>query len=133
VAVIAGVIVSALVFAWDHAKRIEIYSRKKDDQEQTYEILGSLFFGSTQNFLEAFNPHESPNDVYLDFGKARVCDHSAVEAIHALTERFRNAGKTLHLQHLSPDCSILLDKMGDLVEVNKIEDPKYKLAVDELG
>jgi sulfate permease, SulP family len=133
IAVITGVIVSALVFAWEHAKRIEILEGKNEAQQQIYTIIGSLFFGSIQNFRDAFNPNESPNDVILDFAKARVCDHSALEAIHALAERFRQVGKTLHLRHLSQDCSELLLKMGDLVEVNVQEDPHYQIAVDELG
>ncbi|MBF0197632.1 MAG: SulP family inorganic anion transporter [Planctomycetes bacterium] len=132
IAVITGVIVSALVFAWEHAKDIEVQLEKETEDYLNYRIIGSLFFGSVRNFHDVFSPQDGPDDVILDFKRTRVCDHSGVEAIHGLTERFRKAGKTLHLRHLSPECSNLLNKMGDLVEVNITQDPNYRIADDLL-
>ena len=132
IAVGVGVIASALLFAWEHAKQVDIRIVEKDDRHLRYDLKGALFFASTTSFREAFDPVNDPNDVVIDFLNARVCDHSGLEAIHALAERYRNAGKTLHLRHLSVECSRLLEKMGDLVEVNVLEDPNYHLALDNL-
>jgi sulfate permease, SulP family len=132
IAVISGVIFSALVFAWNHAKSISVKVEKQDDESKTYSITGTLFFASVHNFQEYFVPSDEPKNVYLDFRNARVCDHSAVEAIHGLAVRYRQVGKELHLCHLSEDCSLILNKMGDLVEINIQEDPHYRIAVDDL-
>ncbi|MBB1487903.1 SulP family inorganic anion transporter [Oceanospirillum sediminis] len=133
IAVIVGVIVSALIFAWDHAKHIQIRVLEEDDDHRVYELTGPLFFASVKNFNEKFNPKDDPQDVVLDFRNSRVSDHSALEAIDALAERYIAAGKTLHLRHLSQECQQLLKKAGDLVEVNVIEDPKYHVATDKLA
>lgn len=133
IAVGAGIIASALIFAWKQAKQIHVEVVEEDENHRRYDLRGTLFFGSTTSFREAFNPASDSKKVVLDFQNARVCDHSALESIHALTERYRNAGKTLHLRHLSRECSALLAKMGDLVEVNVMEDPNYHLAIDELA
>lgn len=132
VAVIVGVIVSALVFAWEHAKHI--HAERNDTERSThYQINGPLFFGSTTAFLDLFDVKSDLDDVIIDFANSKVCDHSGIEAIDTLAERYENAGKTLHLRHLSPECRILLKKAGNLVEVNVIEDPKYFMAVDSLA
>lgn len=133
IAVIVGVIVSALIFAWEHAKHIQVRILEEDDNHRVYELTGPLFFASINNFREQFDPKNDPQDVVLDFRNSRVSDHSALEAIDALAEKYIAAGKTLHLRHLSGECRDLLQKAGDLVEVNVIEDPKYHVATDKLA
>ncbi|HHJ15475.1 MAG TPA: SulP family inorganic anion transporter, partial [Gammaproteobacteria bacterium] len=133
VAVVVGVIVSALAFAWEHAKRINVKSYINDLGGKVYELEGPLFFASVSNFQDLFDPKNDPDDVVVDFKNARVTDHSAIEAIDTLGERYMKAGKRLHLRHLSPECTKLLEKAGDLVEVNIIEDPKYFIADDKLA
>ena len=133
VAVFVGVIVSALVFAWKHAKVIHAICHTDENGAKIYEIRGPLFFGSSKNFGELFDPRNDPDDVIVDFQHARVSDHSAIEAIDGLAERYLNLGKLLHLRHLSPECRKLLRKAGNLVEVNVIEDPQYHVATDELA
>ncbi|MDX1452717.1 MAG: SulP family inorganic anion transporter [Oleiphilaceae bacterium] len=132
VAVVVGVIVSALVFAWEHAKHV--YVKKYDNEEGStvYEVDGPLFFGSTAHFLQQFKAGEDKDDVIIDFARSRVCDHSGVEVIDTLAERYLAANKKLHLRHLSPECRILLNKAGNLVEVNVMEDPYYHVASDKL-
>ncbi len=133
IAVVVGVIVSALVFAWEHAKHIRVDSRINEQGSKVYELHGPLFFASVKNFQDFFNIKDDPDDVIIEFQHSRVMDHSAIEAIDSLAERYLNAGKTLHLRHLSPECTRLLHKAGDLVEVNVMEDPRYHIAVDELA
>jgi SulP family sulfate permease len=133
VAVVVGVIVSALVFAWEHAKHININTYDDDQGSRVHELNGPLFFGSVKNFLDLFNPEGDPNDVIIEFQNSRVADHSAIEAIDTLAERYIRAGKTLHLRHLSEECRQLLKKAGDLVEVNVMEDPRYRVADDQLA
>ncbi|MCK4706037.1 MAG: SulP family inorganic anion transporter, partial [Gammaproteobacteria bacterium] len=133
VAVVVGVIVSALFFAWEHASHINVKSYDAENGSRIYELNGPLFFGSVQNFLELFNPAEDPDDVIIEFQNSRVADHSAIEAIDNLAEKYIKAGKKLHLRHLSLECTELLTKAGDLVEVNMMEDPKYHVADDKLS
>ena len=132
-AVIVGVIISALVFAWQHAKFISIVAREDHKGSTVYAVTGPLFFGSATSFLERFDPKNDNDDVIIDFARSRVADHSALEAIDTLAERYLNAGKKLHLVHLSEECRRLLTKAGSLVEVNVIEDPKYFVAEDSLA
>ena len=133
VAVVVGVIVSALFFAWEHASHINVKSYDDEKGSRVYELNGPLFFGSVQNFLELFTPSEDPDDVIIEFQNSRVADHSAIEAIDNLAEKYIKAGKKLHLRHLSPECRELLTKAGDLVEVNMMEDPKYHVADDKIA
>ncbi len=133
IAVVVGVIVSALVFAWEHAKHINVKTYIAENGSKVYELHGPLFFGSVHSFMELFDPRNDPDDVVVEFQHSRVGDHSGLEAIDNLAERYLNAGKTLHLRHLSPECRTLLRKAGNLVEVNVIEDPKYHVAVDDLA
>ncbi|MDH5391787.1 MAG: SulP family inorganic anion transporter [Gammaproteobacteria bacterium] len=133
VAVIVGVIVSALFFAWEHASHINVKSFDNEDGSRTYELNGPLFFGSVKNFLDLFTPGDDPDDVIIEFQNSRVADHSAIEAIDNLAEKYIKAGKKLHLRHLSPECIELLSKAGDLVEVNVMEDPTYHVADDKLA
>jgi SulP family sulfate permease len=133
IAVLVGVIVSALMFAWNHAKHIYTSSSLNEEGSKVYRIHGPVFFGSVANFLELFDSENDPDDVIVDFADSRVTDHSAIEAIETLAERYSSKGKTLHLRHLSPDCRALLHKAGSLVEINVKEDPSYKVATDVLA
>ncbi|MFK7975471.1 MAG: SulP family inorganic anion transporter [Halioglobus sp.] len=132
-AVVVGVIVSALVFAWEHAKHIRIESREDHKGSTVYAVTGPLFFGSVTSFLERFDPSQDNDDVVIDFARSRVADHSGLEAIDTLADRYLAAGKTLHLVHLSDDCRNLLSRARGLVEVNVIEDPRYFVAADAAG
>ncbi|MDA0707887.1 MAG: SulP family inorganic anion transporter, partial [Proteobacteria bacterium] len=130
VAVIVGVIVSALVFAWRSAKRVDVTTEINDQGQKIYKLSGPLFFGSTANFQEMFSPKLDPDDVVVDFLKSRVWDHSGLQAIETLTERYNRRNKTVHLRHLSKDCKTLLHKAGSMVEQVENEDPDYGIAVD---
>ncbi len=133
VAVLVGVIVSALVFAWEHAKSITAKVHKDAPSATVYELHGPLFFGSVRKFHGLFDSQHDTDDVVVEFQHSKVWDHSGIEAIDALAERYTKAGKTLHLRHLSADCRALLKKAGSLIEVNVIEDPRYRVADDALG
>jgi len=132
-AVVVGVIVSVLIFAWEHARHVHVIKRDDPDGTRVYELNGPLFFGCINEFRNFFDPANDPDDVVIEFRNSRVVDHSAIEAIDSLAEKYRKAGKTLHLRHLSEDCRLLLHKAGDMVEVNVLEDPEYFVADDELG
>lgn len=127
VAVFVGVIASALMFAWQHAKHIYADTCINEEGSKEYKVNGPIFFGSTANFLELFDAKEDPQDVIVDFANSRVTDHSAIEAIDTIAERYAAQGKTLHLRHLSQDCVAMLHKAGSLVEANVAEDPIYKV------
>ena len=133
VAVVVGVIMSALVFAWEHAKHMQAKAFVDENGTKVYELSGPLFFGSIHAFNNLFDPKSDPDDVVIDFYDSRVADHSGIEAIDNLADRYQRAGKTLHLKHLSEECKRLLDTAGNLVEVNRLEDPSYKVADDRLG
>ena len=133
IAVVVGVNVSALVFAWEHAKHINITTYDDERGSRVHELNGPLFFGSVKNFLELFHPEDDADDVIVEFQNSRVADHSAIEAIDTLAERYIQAGKTLHLRHLSEECRRLLKKAGNLVEVNVLEDPRYHVADDQIA
>jgi SulP family sulfate permease len=130
IAVVVGVIVSALVLAWKASQRIFTRIDFTEDGAKIYLLDGSLFFASVESFNRLFNPREDPEEVIIDFLGTRVFDHSGLQAIDALAVKYKRAGKNLHLRHLSPDCKALLEKAGDLVEVSIIEDPRYGVAVD---
>ncbi len=133
IAVIIGVIFSALVFAWEHAKQISATTRTNEQGWKVYELKGTLFFASISAFQNLFSPANDPQEVAIDFKNAKVADHSALAAIDALAERYQAAGKKLHLKHLSQDCLELLDKAKGMIEVNVLEDPKYHIADNKLG
>jgi SulP family sulfate permease len=132
-AVLVGVIVSALVFAWQHAKQIRVSISVDAQGWKVYELEGTLFFASSAGFQALFAPKDDPQDVVVEFRRARVADHSAIQAIDALAERYRSVGKRLHLRHLSPDCRELLERARDMIEVNLPEDPRYRVADDKLA
>jgi len=127
IAVIAGVIISALVFAWKHAK---IYSRTKvEKNRKIYELEGPLFFGSVQSFMEQFDVENDPQEVVIDFKNARVMDQSGVEAIDRITKKYKEQGKRLTLRHLSPECKELLKEAGEFCTWEE-DDPNYRVAID---
>ncbi|MDB4180826.1 SulP family inorganic anion transporter [Flavobacteriaceae bacterium] len=131
IAVISGVIVSALVFSWENAKRIRARKRTKEDGTKVYEIWGPLFFGSITAFNDKFDIKNDPQSVEIDFVESRISDHSAIEAISNLVAKYKEEGKTIHLKHLSEDCKILLYKSSPLfkdVILEAIDDPRYHLA-----
>ncbi len=130
VAVIVGVIVSALVFAWESARSIYVDVTSETEKKKVYILHGQLFFASISRFKDLFDPTDDPEDVVIDFRYSRVWDHSALEAIDALAERYLKNGTKLHLLHLSPDCRGLLYKAGRMVEEDKDGDPHYRVVVD---
>jgi SulP family sulfate permease len=119
-----------LVFAWDNAKRIRARKFIDDQGVKHYEIYGPLFFGSVAGFAEKFDLLNDPEEVIIDFKESRVVDMSAIEALNRLTERYHKIGKKVHLKHLSPDCRVLLKNAEDIIEVNVLEDPTYKVVAD---
>jgi len=132
-AVILGVIVSALVFAWKHAMHLGADVQINKHGSKIYQLHGPLFFASVSSFRDLFEPASDPEDVVIDFYYTRVYDQSALEAINTLAEKYEDCGKRLHLTHLSDECRGLLDRAGDFVEVNLSEDPQYHVATDRLG
>ena len=131
-AVLIGVIISALIFSWDNAKRIRARKTIDDSGVKHYEIYGPLFFGSISVFNEKFDLQNDPDEVVIDFQESRVVDMSAIEALNGLTERYAALGKTVHLKHLSGDCRKLLHNAEKIIEVNVMEDPQYKVVTDDL-
>ena len=129
-AVLVGVVIAALVFAWDNAKRIRARKSFDDNGVKHYEIYGPLFFGSVAAFNDKFDVQNDPPEVVIDFYESRVVDMSAIEALNKITERYRKAGKKVHLKHLSPDCRGLLANADALIDVNVVEDPTYKVMTD---
>lgn len=133
IAVVIGVIVSALVYSWKNATRMSVVITTNEMGGKVYSVHGPLFFGSVASFRDLFTPDDDPDDVVVDFQNSRVADHSGLEAIDVLAERYLKRDKRLHLKHLSPECRDLLRKAKDLVEANVIEDPNYHVATDRLG
>lgn len=131
VAVLVGVIISALAFAWENALRIR--ARKYIDEHgvKHYEIFGPLFFASTTTFMTKFDPKNDPNSVIIDFQESKVMDQSAIEAINKIADKYTQEGKTIHLRHLSKDCVKLVKRAGEVCEVNVLEDPDYFVAIND--
>lgn len=132
-AVLLGVVIAALVFAWYNAKRIRARKHIDENGAKHYEIYGPLFFGSITIFNEKFDIKNDPKVVIIDFAESRVVDMSAIEALNKLTERYKQAGKQVQLKHLSKDCIRLLKGAEKIISVNVLEDPTYKLVSDELS
>lgn len=132
-AVLIGVIVSALVFAWQHASHMNVETSILESGTKRYLLHGPLFFASVTSFRDLFDPANDPDEVVVDFYYSRVYDQSALEAIHSLAEKYERAGKRLHLQHLSPECRLLLERVEGIIDVNVSEDPHYHLSADRLG
>lgn len=132
-AVLIGVIISALAFAWENAKRIRAKKYIDEKGSKHYEIYGPLFFGSIAVFNEKFDIKGDPDDVIIDFSESKIVDMSAIEALNNLTDKYLKAGKKIHLRHLSADCQDLLKNADKIIEVNLFEDPTYHIASDEMG
>jgi SulP family sulfate permease len=130
-AVLIGVIISALVFAWESAKRIRVTYVIDDEGTKNYEVSGPLFFGSVALFMEKFDVGNDPDTVIIDFKDSRVADMSAIEALNSLTKKYHSAGKTVHLKHLSDDSRQLLKNAEAVIEVNILEDPDYKVVTNK--
>jgi len=130
IAVLVGIIISALIFAWENALRIR--SRKKIDEHgiKHYEIYGPLFFGSVSLFNTKFDIQNDPKEVIIDFAESKIMDQSAIEAINKLAEKYTKIGKTIHLRHLSKDCVKLIEKAEKICDVNILKDPDYFVAID---
>jgi SulP family sulfate permease len=133
IAVVVGVIVSALVFAWKHATHIMAKNYMDDDGWKVYDLEGPLFFGSVTHFREIFDPQNDPSDVVIDFKESRIWDSSGIDALDGLADKYKEQGKKLHIRHISPECRVLLKKAGEYVEINVNEDPRYRVASDTLG
>ena len=132
IAVLFGVILSALAYSWENAKRIRARKYVDDNGIKHYEIFGPLFFGSTTAFAEKFDVQNDPEEVIIDFQESRVADMSAIEALNKITERYQAVNKKVHLRHLSKDCVRLLENADDIIDVNVLEDPTYKVVVDKV-
>jgi SulP family sulfate permease len=126
-AVLIGVIISALVFAWESAKRIRARTFIDEKGAKHYEIYGPLFFGSTMNFMDKFDIETDPSEVIINFKESRVNDMSAIDALNNLTKKYNDAGKTVHLKYLSTDCIQLLKNAEAVIDVNIVKDPTYKV------
>lgn len=130
IAVISGVIISALVFAWENALRIRVRKHIDEKGVKHYEVYGPLFFGSTQLFASKFDVKNDPDEVVISFKESRVADHSGIEAINKLAKKYSANGKKLNLRYLSRDCRLLIDKADKIIDINIIEDPEYTVVVD---
>lgn len=130
IAVLAGVVVSSLVFAWENAKRIRARKRIDEHGVKHYEIYGPLFFGCIELFNSKFDLKNDPDEVVIDFKESRIVDQSAIECVNKLTERYLKNGKNIHLRHLSPDCVKLIEKAEKICDLNVLEDPDYFVAID---
>lgn len=130
IAVVTGVIIAALVFAWEMAKNIHADTKINEDGAKEYKLHGPLFFGSIMQFKALFDFKADPKEIIIDFADSRVTDHSAIDAIQFIANRYLAVGKKLRLRHLSPECKLLLGKAGDMVEANVLEDPDYHVVTD---
>ena len=130
IAVLAGVVVSSLVFAWENAKRIRARKHLDEHGVKHYEIYGPLFFGSIELFNSKFDVQNDPDEVVIDFKDSRILDQSAIECVNKLTERYLKKGKNIHLRHLSADCVKLIQKAEKICDVNVLDDPDYFVAID---
>lgn len=131
-AVLVGVIISALIFAWESAKRIRARKYIDENGVKHYELFGPLFFGSTTAFAEKFDINNDPNEIIIDFAESRISDMSAIDAVNKITERYAKVGKKVHLKHLSADCIDLLKNAEAIIDVNILEDPTYTVAVEKV-
>jgi SulP family sulfate permease len=127
-AVLIGVIISALVFAWESAKRIRSKHFINEEGVKCYQIYGPLFFGSVTSFMDEFDIQNDPQHVIIDFKESRIADMSAIEALNNLTKKYNQLNKVIELKHLSQDCRILLKNADAVINVNVIEDPTYKVV-----
>jgi SulP family sulfate permease len=130
IAVLAGVIVSSLVFSWENAKRIRARKFVDEHGVKHYEIYGPLFFGCVELFNSKFDVANDPKEIIIDFKESRIMDQSAIECINKLSEKYIKNGKSVHLRHLSKDCIKLIKRADKICDVNLLEDPDYFVAID---
>jgi SulP family sulfate permease len=131
-AVLIGVVISALVFAWQNAKMIRARKYIDDKGVKHYEIFGPLFFASAMTFGQKFDPLNDPQEIVIDFQESRIVDHSGIDAIHKVTERYEKLGKTVYIRHLSSSSRVLLEKAEKIINVNYADDdPSFKIVVEE--
>lgn len=131
VAVIIGVIISALVYAWESSQHITAVIKRDDEKKtKTYELYGPIFFGSVISFRDLFNPKNDPKNIVVNFEHARVWDHSGIKALEKLATRYQKAGKVITFKRLSSDCADLMQKAGNVVQRDKEKDPKYDVVMD---
>jgi len=130
-AVLVGVIIAALVFAWDNAKRIRAKKSTDENGIKYYEIYGPLFFGSATAFTDKFDPINDPDEVVVDFRESRIVDMSAIDALDKLSKKYSQQNKKLYLRHLSEDCRKMLKNAEAVIEVNIQEDPTYKVMPEK--
>ena len=133
IAVVVGVIVSALVFAWKAARYIEAKTHIDEDGWKVYTLRGPVFFGSIHHFKEMFDVAGDPEHVVIDFNNSRIWDSSGIDALDSLADKYEQQGKKLHIRHISEECRGLLKKADKFVEINVNEDPRYRIATDKLG
>jgi SulP family sulfate permease len=131
IAVLVGIIISALVYAWDHGKHMHAIKTQKDDKT-IYELEGPLFFGSITSFKDLFDFKDDKVHVVIDFKKSRVWDHSGIEALQNITERYSKYDKKLHLLNLSQDCKTLLGNAKNIVELSVVDNVEWRVADDAL-
>ncbi|QDH80147.1 SulP family inorganic anion transporter [Echinicola soli] len=130
-AVLIGVVIAALVFAWENSKMIRARKRVDENGVKHYEIYGPLFFASALAFSEKFDPINDPEEIIIDFAESRIVDHSGIDAVHKVTERYYKAGKTVYIRHLSTSSKTLLEKAEKIINVNYADnDPSYKIVMD---
>lgn len=132
-AVLIGVIVSALSFAWKNARTIRAKEKYDEKGIKHYEVIGPLFFGSAKTFQDIFDIITDPDEIVIDFKDSRIIDHSAIEAVNKITERYAKQNKTVHLAHLSKDCLLMLDNASAIIDINILEDPNYKIVSNKLA
>ena len=130
IAVLAGVVISAVIFAWQNALRIRAHKTMDEHGIKHYKIYGPLFFGSTTLFLSKFDVANDPDEVVIDFEESRIMDQSAIEVINKIAESYQRSGKNIHLRHLSEDCIRLIKKAEKICDVNVLEDPDYFVSID---
>lgn len=129
IAVLAGVVASALIFAWKSSRHVFVHVEKETENEKIYSVEGLIYFGSVKEFAEHFQASSDTANIVIDFENARICDLSAIEAINAMSERYKNAGKNLRLRHLSSDCRATLKRAGNLADIEVLpDDPDYSVA-----
>ena len=133
IAVFIGVIVSALVFAWEQGKKISLKTNTSNPDVKVYKLKGALFFGSVQSFKDIFNFQDDPKEIVIDFKNFRVYDFSGIEAIQNIAERYAKQNKKLHLLNLSKECSQLLGNIENVIEVSIIKDLKWHIANDKFA
>jgi len=131
VAVISGIIISALVFTWKKSTSLRISHQIDTNGSKHYLLEGYVFFASIETFRDLFTVKDDPDHVYIDFKNSKILDHSGIEALNALTEKYKQLGKKVILQHLSKDCYWLLKNAEKIIEVNIDEDPHYRVAASQ--